>query len=1178
MGRISASTGLVTGFPIASTVSQLIQLESGPVNNLKTQNTNLQSQQTALTQIEAQLIALQSAAKNISQPSLYNQRTIASSDSTILSAVANPTGTPPQLGNYLFTPLQQAQSAQLQSSPFASDVSPLGAGTFTFRFGGFIDNSVPLSLTNGGSGVTPGKIQITDRSGATATVDLTAAQTIGDVIQAINSSTSIHVQAQAVGDHLQLTDTSGSSAGNLKVQDVGNGTTAAALGLAGINVAGPSASGSDILTLFSGLPTANLNDGLGVRFDPVLPDAKITLADGTQVNVTLHKQAVTGTFASGTTDAANGVNAGVLFTAKQAGSASAGVTVTFVDDPSVTAGSEKVVYNSQAKTLVFKIQQGKTTADNIVAALSRDPTASAAFSAQHNEQGDGTGLVTVADVALTAGPQSTATTPGTLGANSKLTFTAKSGGTSFDNVEISFVNNPSVTAGHETVQYDDSDLQHPKLVFQIAQGQSTANNIVTALNNDPNASQLFTAAAATGSDGTGIVSTGDSAVTSGGAIIEPVPPGAPTTLGDVLAALNAAAPGKLQAQIASDGKGLKLTDLTTGSGTFSIADLNSSHAVEDLGLNGAASGGVISGSQLLGGLATSLLKDLKGGAGISGLGTLDLTDRGGSSASVDLSQAQTIDDVLSAINAAGIGIQASVNKARNGIQLTDTTGASVHNLTVADGDGRQTAEKLGLAIDAAATTQNSGDLGLKSVSENTKLASLNGGSGVAAGSFTITDTTGRSAKVNVNSQTLTIGDLIQAVDNTGLAVQAQVNGTGDGIEIIDTAHAAGPLQVAEGSATTAGDLHILGAASTQTIGGQPTQVVDGATTFHVAISSSDTLQTLINKINGLNAGVAASESNDGSSVNPFRFTLTSETTGRAGQLLFDTSQAGFSLQQTAQAQDALLLSGTPGAGGFLASSATNTFKGVLPGATITVNGTSAAPVSLSVATSNANLSSAVQAFVTTYNTLHTSLANDTSFDSTTNTAAILQGDGSLLQVDTNLTNLLSGRLAGTGSIQSLAVLGISINQDGSLALDTNQLQSQLSANPQAVQQFFSTSGTGFSDKLSAAVDQLAGPTNSLLIGRIAAITATIGSNQQRITTLNARLTADQTRLTAEFNNSEVAVAKMQANLNALSAIQSFATIGGQIGSSTSLNPSSSFGSSGSSGSSGSAGNVGSAFG
>ena len=1172
MGRISASTGLVTGFPIASTVAQLIQLESGPVNNLKTQNTKLQNQQTALTLIEAQLIALESGAKNLGQSSLYSQRTITTTNSAVLSAVVNTSGTPPQLGNYLFTPLQQAQSEQLQSSQFASDISALGAGTFSFRFGGFIDNPAPLALLNGGRGVAPGKIQVTDRSGATATIDLSAAQTIGDVIQAINSNSAIHVQAKAVDNHLQLTDTSGSTSGNLKVQDVGGGTTAASLGLAGINASTSSASGQDILSLFSSIPTTSLNDGLGVRFDPVLPDVKVSLADGTQVNVTLHKQSVVGTFASGTTNASNGANAAVLFTAKQAGAASAGVTVSFVDDPSVTAGNEKVVYDSQAKTLTFHIEQGKTTADNIISALSHDPTASAAFSAQRAAGGDGSGHVTISDIALTAGPQSSATTPGTLGANSKLTFTAKSGGPSFDNVQINFVNNPAIAAGHETVQYDASNPNQPTLTFQIAHGQTTANDIIAALANDSTASQLFTAAAATVSDGTGIISSADTAVTSGGAIVEPVPPGAPTSLGDVLTALSAAAPGKLSAQISSDGQSIRLSDLTTGAGSFSIIDLNSSRAVEDLGLTAPASGGVIAGTRLLGGLATSLLKDLKGGAGISALGTLNLTDRSGATAGVDLSQAQTIDDVIAAINAAGIGVQASVNPARNGIQLLDSTGSNTSNLIVADADAQQTAEKLGLTVNAAVTTKNSGDLGLKTVSENTRLGSLNGGSGVAAGSFTLTDTTGRSAKVNVDAQLLTIEDLIQAIENAGLAVQAQVNGTGDGIEIVDTAHGNGPLQVQEGSATTAGDLHLLSAATTQTIGGQPTKVIDGATTFHVAISASDTLQTLIGKINGLNAGVAAAESNDGSSINPFRFSLTSNSTGRASQLLFDTSQAGFALQQTAQGQDALLLSGTPGAGGFLASSASNTLKNVLPGATITVNGTSATPVTLGVATSNSNLATAVQAFVDTFNTLHSSLTSATSFDVTTNSGAILQGDGSLLQVETNLTNLLSGTISGAGSIQSLAALGITIDQNGSLQLDTSQLQNQLSTNPQAVQQFFTTSGSGLSDRVSALVEQLAGPTSSLLVNRISTLGATIQSNQQRINTLNARLAADQQRLTTAFNNAEAAVARMQANLNALSAIQGFATIGGQIGSSTSLN-------SGSRGnSSGSTGSVGSAFG
>jgi flagellar hook-associated protein 2 len=270
----------------------------------------------------------------------------------------------------------------------------------------------------------------------------------------------------------------------------------------------------------------------------------------------------------------------------------------------------------------------------------------------------------------------------------------------------------------------------------------------------------------------------------------------------------------------------------------------------------------------------------------------------------------------------------------------------------------------------------------------------------------------------------------------------------------------------------------------------------------------------------------------------------------------------------------LLLSGKPGAGGYLASSSTNTFKNVMPGATVTVSGTSATPVTLNVATSNSNLATAVQAFVDTFNTLHSGLASATSYDTTTNTAAILQGDGSLLQVESNLTSLLSGTINGAGSIQSLAALGITINQDGSLQLDSNQLQNQLATNPQAVQQFFTTAGSGFSDRISGLVDQLAGPTNSLLVNRVTTLNDTIQSNQQRIATLNARLTADQQRLTLEFNNAEVAVSKMQANLNALASIQGFATIGGQIGTSTSLNA----GSSGNSGGGSTGGSLGSAFG
>ena len=99
---------------------------------------------------------------------------------------------------------------------------------------------------------------------------------------------------------------------------------------------------------------------------------------------------------------------------------------------------------------------------------------------------------------------------------------------------------------------------------------------------------------------------------------------------DVLNTLNAAAPGKLQASISSNGQSIQLTDLTTSNGgTFSVSDLNNSHAAEDLGLNTTAVGGVITGNPLLAGLNTSLLRNLNGGQGLGQLGTLDLTDRSG---------------------------------------------------------------------------------------------------------------------------------------------------------------------------------------------------------------------------------------------------------------------------------------------------------------------------------------------------------------------------------------------------------------------------------------------------------------------------------------------------------------------------------------------------------------------
>src|SRR3970282_726960 len=105
----------------------------------------------------------------------------------------------------------------------------------------------PAAL-NGGQGVAAGKIRITDRAGNSADVDLRTARSVDDVLRAINNNADVEVPAEATGDQFRRTDTSGGS-GNLRVQEVGTGTTAAGLGLSAINVAADSATGADVFAL-----------------------------------------------------------------------------------------------------------------------------------------------------------------------------------------------------------------------------------------------------------------------------------------------------------------------------------------------------------------------------------------------------------------------------------------------------------------------------------------------------------------------------------------------------------------------------------------------------------------------------------------------------------------------------------------------------------------------------------------------------------------------------------------------------------------------------------------------------------------------------------------------------------------------------------------------------------------
>lgn len=1023
MGRISSSIGLVTGIPIQETVDKLMELSARPRDMLKDRTDALGKQRTAVTALMAKLVALQFNVKNLGKDEVFQQKTAVTSNDALLGATV--TGQP-AAGRYVYTPVRPASTQQLLSSVFASDDDPLGAGGFSLQYGGELDEGVHLGLLNGGQGVSRGKIRITDRSGASAEIDLRFAATVDDVIQAVNNASGIDVKLSVQGDRFVLADETGQSVSNLRVEQIGDNATAADLGLAGIDAASDEAVGGDVLRLYDNVPLNQLLDGRGVGANTVLPDLEVHFRDGSDpLFIDFDALEKTAGLSSGTRAAANGSNAQLRFTAKATGADFDGYTISYVDDPAVTAGNESVVYDQDAKTLTFHIDQGATTADDIIAAL----------------------------------------------------------------------------AG------------------------SAAGDDFTAANVG---------------DGSGLISTTDGAFTRGGAEQDATDE---VTLGDLLDTINAAGDGRLKAELRPDGDGLQITDLTEDrGGQFTIAAAFDSPALDALGLDGAtAAGGVITGSRLLGGLKTVLLDSLNGGQGLD-LGQLDLTDRAGASVSVDLSTAETLDDVLEAINtqaaAAGVQIEVGVNAARTGLQLTDTSGAATGPLIVAN-DAKNTADQLGLTTNANVSDVKGASLNRQSVSANTRLAELNGGAGVYQGEFQITDSSGAGATISIGPDIETVGQLIEEINNKAPNVEARVNDAGDGLILIDKAGGDGKLMVSEvGGGSAAADLHLLGTAQDVEIDGETQQALVGGNRFEITLDDDDTLDDLVEKLNDSGAGLIAMKLGDGSLGNPFRLSIFGKEAGDGANLLFDTDGVDFSFTETSRAQDALLMFGTADSGaGLLVSSKTNTFADILPGVELTVKGGSTEPVAVTIQATDEKLLSTAHAFVDAYNDLRDKLDDLTFYDAESDTSGPLHGSVEALRVDTELSSLLTGRFFGAGSIQSLESLGIGVNDKGKLSLDESKLKTAFADDPEAVTQFFTKDDLGVAAKLDKLIDQLAGEDNSLLVNRAKTLGIRIDSNQRRIDSWNERLDRQRESLLKEFYNMELAIGKLKNNQTALNSIQ-----------------------------------------
>ncbi len=243
-------------------------------------------------------------------------------------------------------------------------------------------------------------------------------------------------------------------------------------------------------------------------------------------------------------------------------------------------------------------------------------------------------------------------------------------------------------------------------------------------------------------------------------------------------------------------------------------------------------------------------------------------------------------------------------------------------------------------------------------------------------------------------------------------------------------------------------------------------------------SSNDTLNGIANAINNAGIGVTATIINDGGTTNHYHLLLTSNATGQASSMQISVSgdatlssllsynagsNTGQDLTQTQVAQNAnLTIDGVP------VTSASNTNSTAIQGVTLNLASTTTSPVTVSVTQNTANVVNAVNNFVSAYNSIIQTLQTDTAYNSQTKTAGPLNGEATVNNITTDLQNMLDQPIAGStnSALDMLYHAGVTPQSNGTLSVNSSQLQSAISSNPGTFASLFAETGQTSDSQIS----------------------------------------------------------------------------------------------------------------
>lgn len=269
------------------------------------------------------------------------------------------------------------------------------------------------------------------------------------------------------------------------------------------------------------------------------------------------------------------------------------------------------------------------------------------------------------------------------------------------------------------------------------------------------------------------------------------------------------------ASINANGDGIQIVDNSTGAGKLTISDAGSGTAAKSLGIAGIAT------IQTIGGNSVSALSG-------SQAGTIEITATDSLGSIVEKlnkdgrygeASIQTNEDGTFSLrirsNKGGESGRFAINTSGFSLDLQTESRGRDALIAVSTDEG---IERFLKSSDGVFTIDGDG-VDSTLVTETSKLTDL--AASASGGSFTLTDSRGKTSAVNLTAQNITtVGELVDAINGLGIGVQASINDDGTGIKIVDTAGGNETLTITDvGNAGAAKALGIAGTATTQTVDG-----------------------------------------------------------------------------------------------------------------------------------------------------------------------------------------------------------------------------------------------------------------------------------------------------------------------------------------------------------------------